>query len=830
MLKAEVSLQCFSASSVASGLSARNDLYLESSTVMADLPKITAHLQIPSSADAMSSSISRNTDIISSLSKTSNDLLNSWSAEDQSNQLNRHTFLGEDQRTLQLAFELSFAGLTDSDATADRAQSPLSSMDLNNRLNNESAHPLSYQQQEELHHVLGKQQELHSKFDLGSLKFMNSTAINGNSECIQSCANGAGDMTLSSFFTSHSLLTHTMDERSKKSQNMTECVPVPSSEHVAEIVGRQGCKIKALRAKTNTYIKTPVRGEEPVFVVTGRKEDVTKAKREILSAAEHFSLIRATRKSSTDNSSSVVECNDWSGNSFVTNAFANIPSRPSMPGQVTIQVRVPYRVVGLVVGPKGTTIKHIQHQTQTYIVTPSREKEPIFEVTGLPNNVQSARQLIEAHIALRTGSLDPISDNGSSAVVIPGTSNDVPEVHSLNVLSQILNDPTIDSDIFLSLCKDSGIRSTLGYEDESCEVRTEKAFADGFEPNDDRKTELNAACFENKFVENQISFRHLENFQFQYFSTSNQTLDDMSGLADNFSIKACIGRSSNVLADLDNNLQKKNDPFPSPFQTTFTLNQNMQSSSFSAINKNRYFRSDGSVSSYKQINLANYTGAINSKAQGGTEGSPGIQSCSINSENSNNNNRMTRSCSSASSTASSRSANNSGTNSGTSSRPELINIWKNFGESLDLDEGFGDLPNIWTLPTSLSILKSSNTSPSTSMSPTDSFSGEIPALTHSFKDGVNGLISDSRHECRANKSLLKKKQNRQGDGMQTLLYDSATPKLECLICNNKKVNAVLVPCGHNMFCMECANRICEFGNGICPICSLNVYHVTRLII
>lgn len=28
--------------------------------------------------------------------------------------------------------------------------------------------------------------------------------------------------------------------RNKKSQNMTECVPVPSSEHVAEIVGRQG--------------------------------------------------------------------------------------------------------------------------------------------------------------------------------------------------------------------------------------------------------------------------------------------------------------------------------------------------------------------------------------------------------------------------------------------------------------------------------------------------------------------------------------------------------------------------------------------------------------
>lgn len=29
-------------------------------------------------------------------------------------------------------------------------------------------------------------------------------------------------------------------ERTRRSQNMTECVAVPSSEHVAEIVGRQG--------------------------------------------------------------------------------------------------------------------------------------------------------------------------------------------------------------------------------------------------------------------------------------------------------------------------------------------------------------------------------------------------------------------------------------------------------------------------------------------------------------------------------------------------------------------------------------------------------------
>ena len=69
--------------------------------------------------------------------------------------------------------------------------------------------------------------------------------------------------------------------------------------------------------------------------------------------------------------------------------------------QTTAYVRVPYKVVGLVVGPKGTTIKRIQQQTHTYIVTPSRDKDPIFEVTGLPENVIAAEKEIESHIALR---------------------------------------------------------------------------------------------------------------------------------------------------------------------------------------------------------------------------------------------------------------------------------------------------------------------------------------------------------------------------------------------------------------------------------------------
>lgn len=167
---------------------------------------------------------------------------------------------------------------------------------------------------------------------------------------------------------------------------------------------RIGCKIKALRAKTNTYIKTPVRGEEPVFVVTGRKEDVASAKREILSAAEHFSQIRAQRK-----------------NNLTGGSLGGPGPNANIPGQTTIQVRVPYRVVGLVVGPKGATIKRIQQQTNTYIITPSRDKEPIFEVTGLPESVETAKKEIEAHIAMRTGGVIENPD-GTESLISDSTS------------------------------------------------------------------------------------------------------------------------------------------------------------------------------------------------------------------------------------------------------------------------------------------------------------------------------------------------------------------------------------------------------------------------
>src|SRR5436190_8609979 len=108
----------------------------------------------------------------------------------------------------------------------------------------------------------------------------------------------------------------------------TECVSVPSSNHVAEIVGKRGSKIKGLQAKTNTFIIPPKRYEEPVFVISGRKEDVAYAKRELLNASDYFSKIRGNEPV-------------WS------------PLHPNLQNScsqeyITIQIHAPYHLAGLI--------------------------------------------------------------------------------------------------------------------------------------------------------------------------------------------------------------------------------------------------------------------------------------------------------------------------------------------------------------------------------------------------------------------------------------------------------------------------------------------------
>ncbi|XP_017089277.2 RNA-binding protein MEX3B isoform X1 [Drosophila bipectinata] len=584
--------------------------------------------------------------------------------------------LSEDPRTLQLALELSLVGLKDSQ-------------------------PCYTQPSESISLPLGAQ----NNFDLSNI---NVSAF-------------SKPLTHNGLLLANTAIAVSLDDRSKKSQNMTECVPVPSSEHVAEIVGRQGCKIKALRAKTNTYIKTPVRGEEPVFVVTGRKEDVNKAKREILSAADHFSLIRASRKPFSDGQNSGSIASDSCSNISTISRMQAGP--PCIPGQITIQVRVPYRVVGLVVGPKGATIKHIQHETQTYIVTPSREKEPIFEVTGLPVNVDSARKQIEAHIALRTGSG---FGNFSGNTVQDSESVDINDFGSLpptNSLAQILNDD-INSEKLSSIYTNS--LPSLEYLD--------------------NKISNVANEIDNKNINN------IKTFPYHHVNNCSQKikfadLDLITTITETSTSDKQFSKKQNVFR---NGIGKASSLCPSVSNTS-----SIQSNSAATI--------------------------------------------------------LTRSCSSASSTTSTKSTNNR-----PNTPPEMVNIWKNIGDSIDIDEGIGDSPSIWNQ--SNNILPTAHCSPTISISPTDSLLGL----------GNHGSKKKNRNHEKETPFFNNHKQPIQTNQVQHS-EDKLSIHRECFVCNENEVTTALVPCGHNMFCMECANQICISIDAICPVCSSIVYHAMRIL-
>ncbi|XP_068011459.1 RNA-binding E3 ubiquitin-protein ligase MEX3C [Melanerpes formicivorus] len=499
----------------------------------------------------------------------------------------------------------------------------------------------------------------------------------------------------------------------RKSVNTTECVPVPSSEHVAEIVGRQaeecrpqfaftwrgiqytinrlpmgwihsssichavihdalkkggapehiqfidinvwgktaeevfekGCKIKALRAKTNTYIKTPIRGEEPIFVITGRKEDVAMAKREILSAAEHFSMIRASRNKNGS-------------------ALGNLPRIPNLPGQTTVQVRVPYRVVGLVVGPKGATVKRIQQQTHTYIVTPSRDKEPVFEVTGMPENVDRARKEIEMHIAMRTGNYIEFNEendfhcNGTDVSFEGGilsatwlASNPISPIHT-RMISNYWN----------------GSSSSLG-----------------------------SGSTDSYFGSNRLA----DFSPTSPFSTGNFWFGEML---------PSVG-TEDIVVD-----SPTYDFLPMPSQTIWTP--------FEPVNPLSGFSS-------------NPVSKANLQRQG--------------------------------------------------SQPSTPCVSPTFPENLDHP-----------------LARRVRSDPSST-----AHQDGLPIYIPAFSNGTNSYCSSNGGSTSSSPPELRQKH-------------------DCVICFERKVTAALVPCGHNLFCMECANKICEKEIPVCPICQVAVTQVIQI--
>ncbi|CAI9733642.1 RNA-binding protein MEX3B-like [Octopus vulgaris] len=510
----------------------------------------------------------------------------------------------------------------------------------------------------------------------------------------------------------------TFDESAprKRSANMTECVPVPSSEHVAEIVGRQGCKIKALRAKTNTYIKTPVRGEEPVFVVTGRKEDVAAAKREILSAADHFSQIRASRRN-----------NSASGVSGTNSNLTPGPPSPNTPGHVTIQVRVPYRVVGLVVGPKGATIKRIQQQTHTYIITPSRDKEPVFDVTGLPENVEKARQEIESHIAMRTGGLI--------------------EAHQQQ-----------DENDFHTNGVDSGFHE-LGTDIGPVYPKTANSAAFTYP-----SSGLNGTLLSRRSQEPTI-------FNFPpVTSTTSKLTDTYNPLSNGFN-----AFNSFSMYDNDEGISSPSfDPVPSPAGLWPELSDPAPPNRGSSLVVSVFTSTGSNPTSTNTTSCSSVTAGRRSSL-GGTNTTP----------------RLSPTLESAEAMANGTTVTGS------------LNTTTLGGSSSSLDHH--------------PILRRIRSDPLTgSLAGISSF-GPLPTCTNNYATTSSSTVTSITSSCPESPPPG-------GGGV------GSRPRRNCLVCSESEVVAALVPCGHNLFCMECANLIVEkpIVERLCPVCEQTPTQAIRI--
>ena len=106
----------------------------------------------------------------------------------------------------------------------------------------------------------------------------------------------------------------------------------------------------------------------------------------------------------------------------------------------------------------------------------------------------------------------------------------------------------------------------------------------------------------------------------------------------------------------------------------------------------------------------------------------------------------------------------------------------------------------------------------------ESFS--VPSISYSQFNGSSTNIPPSTRDILSNGDLSKISTS---DGES----ESSSPDWlvnkgkQCYICKGKNVVAALVPCGHNLFCMECAEQVKE-AEGECPACHKKIEAVLRI--
>lgn len=252
------------------------------------------------------------------------------------------------------------------------------------------------------------------------------------------------------------------------------------------------------------------------------------------------------------------------------------------PGQIITKVSVPYQVVGLVVGPRGTTIKRIQQNTNTYIVTPSRDSQPVFAIQGLPDNVAQAKIEIENYIQLRTNNnttptppgMNSYSSSSSSSSSTSSTS-DPASYFTNNNQANVLNAfPTGNDYEFFSngleltddlkfmkksenLLQESSIwsspASTFNTQSDDCLVTSiQQNLNPTLNSINGIRSSLSSASSTSSSASSSFSLAKNEN-TFQFFNSSSQ-VDSLTGLINGID-SMNIMSSYNALSTLNENNQ-----------------------------------------------------------------------------------------------------------------------------------------------------------------------------------------------------------------------------------------------------------------------------------
>lgn len=497
--------------------------------------------------------------------------------------------------------------------------------------------------------------------------------------------------------------------------------------------------------------------------MTGRKEDVGAAKREILSAAEHFSQIRASRRNNSVSGGSVT------GTSPTSSTLTPGPPSPNAPGQVTKQVRVPYRVVGLVVGPKGSTIKRIQQQTHTYIVTPSRDKEPVFEVTGLPENVEMARKEIESHIAMRTGGM---VDSG-------GNHEDCHNDFHSNGIDSGFHE--LNGDIMSSLySKPPPNNSTNG----------SNGFCTPFSVNNSN----NLGCRSSR--NNHLSEPTIFNFPpvngCSTTSTANKLSSEFSPLTSNGF---------------------------TPFGNGFSIYDNDEgigSPSFDPIPPSPSVWADVGDNRNNLVSLFGTTSVVGTLSGSTVNSSLPRRSSSLG----------TTSTPRLSPTLTDSNGYSPPSNNGSTAASDHVMVRRIRSDPLT--------NHLCSISSAFTPLNPSNVFCTVTTAPLSSGIGTI--------SNTNGYISStcSDSSTSSNGGCSPPPTATPPNCVQPLGVAASPPdsnegsptrvRRNCLICSDSEVVAALVPCGHNLFCMECANEIVEkpIDERHCPACTLTPTQAIRI--